>query len=363
MTETRTVLANVTTAEVRALSAFESLSEQIALAAQEAEGLTFDYSEKEGNKAARSHVAGLRKLSGAIERARKEAKAVHLERGRNVDEAAKALAKQVAALIEPHDNAIKAIEEAEQRRVKRLRQRLSDLASLLDSVTTSDQAKEKMEAARAVDPSTFEEFEEEAKDLKVRVDYALSQAYDSLTALEQQQEELQRLRAEAAERERRDREEALRVDGERRAAEQLARQQQAERDRVEARERQARDRAEEAERRERLAAQQLAEAQQREQRWRQEEDERRRQEAQRENERQMRAETMRAAFVKYFAGEIGQHQISPEQLGELIANGVFMGGSVFVNWENFDLRYQPGARLLRAAIKRGELDQSHTTAQ
>lgn len=336
-------LATVETAQAKKLSDFDSLGEQIAIARQNAAGLYFDYDTKEGNKAARSHVADLRKLNAKIEKARKEAKAVHLERGRNVDDAAKGLAEQVARLIEPHDKAIKAIEAAEQERVAALRRVLDRLSQLAYGVSTSEQAEENIKAARSVDTSSFEEFEEEAASLRSRVLNVLQETHAALKLQEEQQAELQRLRAEAAEREQRDREEALRLEGERRAAEQLARQRQAERDQAELRERQARERAEEAERRERATAERLAEADRHKQAMaeqlmeaqRQEQEQEQRQ-AEAQRQQAARAERLEEDFLRLFDSEIESCKMNPHQLGECILDGKFLGGSVAVNWEVFE---------------------------
>jgi hypothetical protein len=105
----------ITTAdtETSVLSRWEALASDIAIATEDSGLQEFDYRDAVGNKLARSWMAHLRKLKGRIERARKEAKAIHLQRGKAVDETARTLEGAVLGLIEPHEKAIEAIEAEE----------------------------------------------------------------------------------------------------------------------------------------------------------------------------------------------------------------------------------------------------------
>ena len=105
--------AIVPSGETTAISRWEALAFRIAEAEEKAPAKQFDYRDEWDNKAARSWVHELRGIKGLIERARKDAKAVHLERGKAVDENAKLLEAAVQGLIEPHETAIKAIEAEE----------------------------------------------------------------------------------------------------------------------------------------------------------------------------------------------------------------------------------------------------------
>ena len=116
--------------ETSALSQWEALASDIAIATEESGFKEFDYRDAVGNKQARSWMAQLRKLKGRIERARKAAKAVHLERGRAVDEAARTLEGAVLGLIEPHEQAIEAIEAEERARVEVHRATLERISRL-----------------------------------------------------------------------------------------------------------------------------------------------------------------------------------------------------------------------------------------
>ena len=95
--------AIVPVGETTAISRWEAIACDIAIAEEAAATKQFDYRDDWDNKAARSYVHSLRLLKGKIERARKDAKAVHLERGKAVDENAKLLEASVQGLIEPHE--------------------------------------------------------------------------------------------------------------------------------------------------------------------------------------------------------------------------------------------------------------------
>jgi hypothetical protein len=98
------------------ISQYEALVSDVEIAKQQAVE-SFNYEDSKGDKAARSYIAGLRKIRARIEAARKEAKAYALEYGRAVDGQAKDLETQILGLIEPHQQALDAITQREKDRV------------------------------------------------------------------------------------------------------------------------------------------------------------------------------------------------------------------------------------------------------
>jgi hypothetical protein len=94
------------------ISQYEALTSDIQIAKQQAVE-SFDYNDPKGDKAARSYIAGLRKIRSRIESARKEAKSYALEYGRAVDAQAKALEAEILGLIEPHQQALDEIAQQE----------------------------------------------------------------------------------------------------------------------------------------------------------------------------------------------------------------------------------------------------------
>ena len=228
-------------AETSALSRWDALAADIAIASEEAEGKEFDYRDRWDNKQACSWVSQLRKLKGKIERARKDAKAVHLERGRAVDETAKLLEASVQGLIEPHEREIKALEAEEQARVDGHKAVLDRIAALPENVTTAAEAKARLDELLTIDTSTLEEFATAGANRRLEVAEKLEALLESLITQEAERAELEKLRAEKAAREEAERIERIQqeaVEAERRNAEadRLAREAETERQRLHAEE-------------------------------------------------------------------------------------------------------------------------------
>jgi hypothetical protein len=212
-------------AETSALSRWDALAADIAFATEQAEGKEFDYRDKWDNKQARSWVAQLRKLKGKIERVRKDAKAVHLERGRAVDETAKLLEATVQGLIEPHERELKVLEAEEQSRIDAHKAVLERIAALQEGVTTADEAQARLTQLATIDPSALEEFATAGANRKLEATEKLQSLWDSLRVQEAERAELEKLRAEKAAREEAERIERIRreaIEAERRQAAQAA---------------------------------------------------------------------------------------------------------------------------------------------
>jgi len=196
--------------EASVLSRWEAVAIKIADATEESEEKEFDYRDKKGEKAARSWIAKLRKIKADVERARKEAKAVHIERGRRVDETAKLLTASVQGLIEPHESEIKAIEAEEAARVEAHRAVLAKIASLAHGVASSSEAAEKLVELDQIDVSSLEEFAVAGQNAKAEAAKDLGQLYDSLLKQELEKKELEDLREQLAKKE--EQEERLRIE-------------------------------------------------------------------------------------------------------------------------------------------------------
>jgi colicin import membrane protein len=184
--------------QAEAISKFEALQHDIAIAAEESLTKHFDYESKQGNKQARSWIAELRRIKASIERARKAAKDVHLQRGRAVDAAAKRLEADVLALIEPHDKEIKAIEAKEEARVAAHRAVLDRIAQLAENVATSAEAQERLLELAAIDVESLEEFGKAGASRQAEAEERLQQLLDELRIREAERAELEALRAEKA---------------------------------------------------------------------------------------------------------------------------------------------------------------------
>ena len=196
-----TEAAIVPAAEAQAISRWEAIACDIAIAEEAAATKRFDYRDSWDNKQARSYIYGLRLLKGKIERARKDAKAVHLERGKAVDENAKLLEASVQGLIEPHETAIKEIEAEEQARIDAHRAVLDRIAALVEGVETAADAAARLEELQAIDTTKLEEFSEAGANRSAEALEQLQTLHDMLAAQEAERLELEALRAEKAARE------------------------------------------------------------------------------------------------------------------------------------------------------------------
>jgi hypothetical protein len=185
-------------AETSALSRWEALAADIAIATEESESdaKQFNYADATGNALARSWMAKLRKLKGRIEKARKEAKAPYLERGKAVDETAKTLEKAVQELIDPHEREILAIEAQERVRIEAHSATLDRISKLAEGVTTSAEAHARLVELTAIDLTLLEEFQSAGLNRQAEAGARLKEQWDSLLVQEAEQAELAALRAE-----------------------------------------------------------------------------------------------------------------------------------------------------------------------
>ena len=185
-------------AETSALSRWEALAADIAIATEESESdaKQFNYADATGNALARSWMAKLRKLKGRIEKARKEAKAPYLERGRVVDETAKTLEKAVQGLIDPHEREILAIEAQERVRIEAHSATLDRISKLAEGVTSSAEAHARLVELTAIDLTLLEEFQSAGLNRQAEAGARLKEQWDSLVIQEAEQAELAALRAE-----------------------------------------------------------------------------------------------------------------------------------------------------------------------
>jgi hypothetical protein len=181
------------------ITQYEVLIDDIKEARAKAAKMAFDLTDKKGIAAAKSYVFSLRRLNGRIDDAHKEAKAETLERGKAIDRVKNVLREQVAALIQPHQDALDAIAKAEAERVAKHRQVIDTIkdAARLPFGSTSQQIAGVQEHITALDMTGMEEFEVEAKAAWADTMQALKAAYVTAVAAEEREAELARLREEA----------------------------------------------------------------------------------------------------------------------------------------------------------------------
>jgi chemosensory pili system protein ChpA (sensor histidine kinase/response regulator) len=147
------------------ISQYEALVSDVEIAKQQAVE-SFNYEDSKGDKAARSYIAGLRKIRARIEAARKEAKAYALEYGRAVDGQAKELEAQILGLIEPHQQALDAITQREKDRVAAHEEKLRLISAMVQSASIPDQPaatiREAITWLQVCPTGDMEEFEQRA---------------------------------------------------------------------------------------------------------------------------------------------------------------------------------------------------------
>jgi hypothetical protein len=183
---------------VSVLTRWEALAAEIATVTQESDCKEFNYRDTAGSESARSWIWKLRKLKGRIEKARKEAKRVHLERGRAVDEAARTLEEAVSGLIEPHEKAIEAVEAEERSRIEFHRTVLDRISRLADNVTSSAEAQARLAELSTIDTTLLEEFQSAGLNRQAEAEARLRGLYESLLAQEAERAELEALKAAKA---------------------------------------------------------------------------------------------------------------------------------------------------------------------
>lgn len=252
--------------EESAVAEYRPFYAQLAELEQKNSTLVFDYESPKGNKEARSHINTLRLTKGALERTRKSAKEESLRIGRAIDGEAKEISARIEAMITVHQSAVDEIEQREKQRVADLAERL---ANLRNTGAAANTAKKLAEAIADLEPlvigDDWQEFKPQALEVKDDLLRSLRVRHAEYVTDEAKEAELARLRAEAAERERLEREAAIVRAAEERARAEAARAAQeaearaaAEREAAARRELELKLQAETAERR-RVEAEQRAE--------------------------------------------------------------------------------------------------------
>ncbi len=217
------------------IAAYDPFRAQLAELKEGNAKAVFDYEDPKGNKEARSHIFKLRKTKSAIDKVRKEQKDASLQYGRRVDAQAKEITVEIEEMIEVHETPIKEIEQHEKDRIANHQKKMDHLESYLSESfdgCSSDLLKSTMEELKNFEPDeSFEEFTAPAikiwKDTKERLQAAL----DARIKYEAEQAELEKLRAEQAVREKKEREEKIAreaAENARKEAEEIAAKKEAE---------------------------------------------------------------------------------------------------------------------------------------
>lgn len=201
--------AEVIPFEKNQLVAFTEFEQQLNALEAESKSIVPDLTTKKGIEAEKSHIYKWRQSKSAVTKIHKEAKAEALEYGRKVDAVKNKLLERIESVIAEREKPLKEMEEREAARVAAIKLRIDDLT---DFEKFSQDASAEVWAAELSLVESFqiddslEEFKSEAAIAK---DAAITAIKERLTArqkYEAEQEELARLREQAAIQERKDRE-------------------------------------------------------------------------------------------------------------------------------------------------------------
>lgn len=257
---------NTNTAEVieivqdQPLAVYNKFHAELQELKKQNELMVFDYASKSGNKEARSYIHKLRRTKTAVDAARKAEKAASLEYGRKVDAEAKQIIEQVEEMIDVHQAEVDRIEQEEIKREATIRARLEAINFTMQELlqVSSGELKDVLAGVKTI--ALDDSFGELLPEAALRKDDAITKleaAIVQVSELEAQRDEYARLKADADERERKEREARLIAEEQARQAAAIEAALKAERERAE---REAAAAAQAAEKREREAAEALERA-------------------------------------------------------------------------------------------------------
>lgn len=194
------------------VEAYDRYRAQLSQLKEENNKAVFDYRTKKGNKEARSHIAKIRRVKGALEKDRKEAKAWSLAYGRRVDSLAAEIENELDDMIEVHALPLREIEEEEQKRVDHIMGLINLIAKFRD--TDFDNSDQVMQVRYAVDKISvtqeeYQEFYSKALEEKQATLHFMDVCFRDLLIEEERASELQRQKEEAEARAREEREKRL----------------------------------------------------------------------------------------------------------------------------------------------------------
>ena len=246
------------------ITAYNEFRAELAQLKEHNSKLIFDYEDPKGNKDARSHIYKLRKTKSALDKARAAEKAASLDYGRRVDAEAKEITAEIEDMIAVHQRPLDEIEQREKIRIAKFQAHIDRFKAMQEC--RGHDSKETAAALSELEATEIgEDFGElQLETLKQRDAAIRAQRNQHDLALKQEAEtaELERLRKEAEERQRQDRESQIAAQAAQKARQEFEAKAKAEADLAEKRELELRLNAERAER-EKLEIQQQAEERER----------------------------------------------------------------------------------------------------
>ncbi len=164
----------------------------------------FEYKTQKGNKAARSHIAKMRKSKAAVEKIRIKEARDYRDR---VNNEASAITTEIDKMILVHQKPLDEFENSERIRIDALMLRLKEIQTIAEGVT-SEEIQLSIDSVNAIvlDKSWEEYLQQATAAVSNRVSY-LKEKLESRTKYESDQAELEKLREEKVIREKKETEE------------------------------------------------------------------------------------------------------------------------------------------------------------
>jgi len=210
-----TEIAIIEIPQEKALDVFtaeKGLDPYLNLIAEQARSLVPDLTTKKGRDAIASNAYKVRQSKTAMDKAGKALVDKLKEQPKLVDAERKRMREFMDALADEVRGPLDEFEEKEAARVAALKEKVEHLVDMREvhDEANSEQIKASLDCVSSIEiDESYEEFEAEAHREKARTIEALQISYERRKAHEEEQAELARLRAEAAEREQKEREERI----------------------------------------------------------------------------------------------------------------------------------------------------------
>jgi hypothetical protein len=335
--------------DAKNLKVFDPFEAELAELEEQNDKLKFDYRSPKGNREARSHIHNLRKSKAAVERTRKDAKDEALKYGKAVDARAKGIVGRLEDMIKVHKEPLDRLEQEEEARVAGHKEKIEELKRTINAFPdeSSKRLRDRLKFLTdfTIDES-WDEFEEQAMEIATQGLETLKQRLLAAEKAEAEAAELEALRKEKAERDRKDAEEkAAREAAEK--AEREAKERKEREDRIakeaaeyaekaaRAAQKKAEREAEEAKKRAKEAEQRAKDKAEREAREKAEAEEAARQK--READKKLRA-TVRSAITKNMVAEIklslkNTDQCAVPEIVETLINAIEEGNIPYLKIE------------------------------
>lgn len=228
---------------------YEEFRAQLAEMREHNSSLVFDYESPKGNKDARSHIYKLRQTKSAVDSVRKAKKQASLEYGKRVDEQAKEIILEIESMIDVHQSRIDEIANAERERSDKIKARVEDMRLLSQAGTSSAEMYEAQKSLQLVPiDDSFAEFVREAAIAKDAAMVFLAERIENAVKKETEAAEAERRRRDEESRRQSEREAQIRKEAEERARREAEERAQREREAAERRELELKLEAEKAKR-------------------------------------------------------------------------------------------------------------------